>query len=191
MTTWCALYGFLLVSIAFGTYVIGVFLGPIRWLFLNPPAFRHFNELLIWYTGVPLVAGSTLIAWDLIRNVNRLRSAKSIRNDPPANRLLTVTLTAYNDEKSIVGAVQDFLSHPLVKRVIVISNNSTDRTMELAEKAGALVFNETRQGYGACVHRALRQALSHNDTELTVLCEGDLTFRAMDLEKFLAYIPHA
>jgi glycosyltransferase involved in cell wall biosynthesis len=137
------------------------------------------------------VAGSLLIAWDLIRNVNRLRQAKSIRNDPPVNRSLTVTLTAYNDERSIAGAVKDFLSHPLVRRVIVISNNSTDGTMELAEKAGALVFNETRQGYGACVHRALRQALSHDDTELTVLCEGDLTFRALDLEKFLAYIPHA
>jgi glycosyltransferase involved in cell wall biosynthesis len=191
MTTWCALYGFLLVSLAFGTYVIGVFLSPVRWLFLDPPAFRHFNEALIWYTGIPLVAGSMLIAWDLIRNVNRLRQAKSIRNDSPANRLLTVTLTAYNDERSIGGAVKDFLAHPLVRRVIVISNNSTDRTMELAEQAGALVFNEPRQGYGACVHRALRQALSYQDSELTVLCEGDLTFRAMDLDKFLSYIPHA
>jgi len=108
-----------------------------------------------------------------------------------ANRALTVALTAYNDERSIGGAVKDFISHPLVRRVIVISNNSTDRTMELAEQAGALVFNETRQGYGACVHRALRQALTFEDTELTMLCEGDLTFRAMDIEKFLAYIPHA
>jgi glycosyltransferase involved in cell wall biosynthesis len=191
MTTWCALYGFLMVSTAFGAYVLGVGLSPVRWLLGNPPALRHFNEELIWYTGIPLVAGSLLITWDLIRNVNRLRQAKSIRNDPPVNRSLTVTLTAYNDERSIAGAVKDFLSHPLVRRVIVISNNSTDRTMELAEKAGALVFNETRQGYGACVHRALRQALSHDDTELTVLCEGDLTFRALDLEKFLAYIPHA
>jgi hypothetical protein len=29
------------------------------------------------------------------------------------------------------------------------------------------------------------------DTELTILCEGDLTFRAADIDKFLAYIPHA
>jgi glycosyltransferase involved in cell wall biosynthesis len=87
--------------------------------------------------------------------------------------------------------VQDFRAHPLVKRVIVISNNSHDRTMELAEQAGAIVFNEPRQGYGACVHRALHEALKFEDTELTVLCEGDLTFRALDLDKFLAYIPHA
>jgi glycosyltransferase involved in cell wall biosynthesis len=127
----------------------------------------------------------------LIRNVTRIRHAKFVRNDPPANRFLTVALTAYNDERSIGGAVKDFRAHPLVKRVIVISNNSKDRTMELAAQAGAIVFNETRQGYGACVHRALREALKFEDTELTMLCEGDLTFRAADIEKFLAYIPHA
>jgi glycosyltransferase involved in cell wall biosynthesis len=191
MTTWYALYGFLFVSIALFAYVTGVLLGPLRLLLLDPSLFRRLNEDLVWYSGIPLVIGTMLISWDLFRNVSRLRNAKSIRNDPPGNRLLTVALTAYNDERSIGGAVQDFCAHPLVRRVIVISNNSTDRTMEIAEQAGALVFNETRQGYGACVHRALQQALKFEDTELTVLCEGDLTFRALDLDKFLTYIPHA
>ncbi len=191
MTTWRALYGFLFVSLALTAYVAGVALGPLRWLFWDPPLFRRFNEALVWYSGIPLVIGAVLIGWDLFRNVVRLRHAKSIRNDPPANRFFTVALTAYNDERSIGPAVQDFRAHPLVRRVIVISNNSTDRTMAVAEEAGALVFNEPRQGYGACVHRALQQALRFEDTELTVLCEGDLTFRANDLDKFLAYIPHA
>jgi Glycosyl transferase family 2 len=190
-TTWCALYGFLLVSIALAAYVFGVALGPVRWLLLNPPLIRHINEAIVWYSGIPLVAGTLLIGWELFGHVRRLRSLKSIRNDPPTNLRLTVALTAYNDERSIGGAVRDFRAHPLVERVIVISNNSSDRTMEIAKEAGALVFNEPRQGYGACVHRALCQALSFADTELTVLCEGDLTFRASDLEKFLAYIPHA
>jgi hypothetical protein len=190
-TTWFALYGFLLVSLALSAYVAGVLLGPLRLLLLDPQPFRRFNEDLVWYSGIPLVIGMALISWDLIRNVTRIRRAKFVRNDPPASRFLTVTLTAYNDERSIGGAVRDFRTHPLVKRVIVISNNSRDRTMELAEQAGAIVFNETRQGYGACVHRALREALKFEDTELTLLCEGDLTFRAADIDKFLAYIPHA
>ena len=190
-TTWCALYGFLLVSIALAAYVFGVALGPVRWLLLNPPLLRHINEAIVWYSGIPLVAGTILIGWDLFGHVRRLRGLKSIRHDPPKNLRLTAVLTAYNDERSIGGAVRDFRAHPLVARVIVISNNSHDRTMEIAEQAGASVFNETRQGYGACVHRALREALAHTDTELTLLCEGDLTFRAADIEKFLAYIPHA
>lgn len=191
MTTWFALYGFLFVSVALFAYVAGLLLGPLRLLLLDPLPFRRFNEALVWYSGIPMVIGIMLISWDLFRNVTRIRQAKSVRNDPPANRFLTVALTAYNDERSIGGAVQDFRAHPLVRRVIVISNNSKDRTMEMAERAGAIVFNETRQGYGACVHRALREALKFEDTELTVLCEGDLTFRAMDLDKFLTYIPHA
>jgi hypothetical protein len=31
----------------------------------------------------------------------------------------------------------------------------------------------------------------YDDTDLIVLCEGDMTFRAADISKFLAYIPHA
>ncbi len=191
VTTWFALYGFLLISLAFFAYVAGVAVGPLRLLIRDPPLFRHINEAVVWYSGIPFVFGAMLIAWDLFGHVRRLRSLKSIRNDPPVNRHLTVALTAYNDERSIGGAVRDFRAHPMVRRVIVISNNSTDRTMDVAKEAGALVFNEPRQGYGACVHRALHEALVFTDTELTVLCEGDLTFRANDLNKFLAYIPHA
>ena len=63
--TWCALYGFLLVSLALSAYVIGVALGPVRWMFLDPPLFRRLNEDLIWYSGIPLVAGIMLICRDL------------------------------------------------------------------------------------------------------------------------------
>ena len=42
-----------------------------------------------------------------------------------------------------------------------------------------------------CVYRCLSEAAQWNDTELVALCEGDVTFRAADLDKFLAYIPHA
>ncbi|MDA1043824.1 MAG: glycosyltransferase, partial [Verrucomicrobia bacterium] len=191
MNTRCALYGFVLICLGLTAYAVGVVAAPVRWYFSDPLLLRRLNQWLVWYSGVPVFAGGLLVAWDLIRNVSRIRNQKVIRNTPPANKALTVALTAYNDELSIGDAVRDFQSHPLVKRIIVISNNSTDRTMALASEAGAIVFNEGRQGYGACVHRALREALKHDDTELTVLCEGDLTFRAMDIDKLMAYIAHA
>ena len=106
-TTWFALYGFLLVSLALAAYVLGVLLGPLRLLMLDPPLFRRFNEGLVWYSGIPLVIGMLLISWDLFRNVTRIRQAKYVRNDPPANRFLTVALTAYNDERSVGGALND------------------------------------------------------------------------------------
>jgi glycosyltransferase involved in cell wall biosynthesis len=104
---------------------------------------------------------------------------------------VTVALTAYNDEESIGHAVADFLSHPLVKRVIVVSNNSRDATEERAKTAGAIVYNESNPGYGQCVYRCLTEAVAYEDTECVALCEGDMTFRARDLTKLLAFLPHA
>lgn len=120
----------------------------------------------------------------------RRAAPKAVPYEPLADDTVTVALTAYNDEESIGQSVRDFLDHPKVKRVIVVSNNSKDRTMEVAAEAGAQVFNETVQGYGACSHRALSESLNCMDTDLTILCEGDMTFRAHDIDKFLAYAPH-
>ena len=110
---------------------------------------------------------------------------------PVTNRNVTVALTAYNDEESITPAVADFLAYPGVRRVIVVSNNSSDATFARAEAAGALTFNETLPGYGRCVYRCLTEALKFDDTDFIVLCEGDRTFRAADIEKLIAYAPHA
>jgi len=114
-----------------------------------------------------------------------------VRYDPVRRRRVTVALTAYNDEDSIGDAVRDFLAHPLVERVIVVSNNSRDETFARAEAAGAITFNEEQPGYGRCVYRCLSEAVRYSDTDYVVLCEGDRTFRAYDVEKLLAYAPHA
>jgi hypothetical protein len=73
----------------------------------------------------------------------------------------------------------------------VVDNNSADGTSEAARRHGAVVVNELNPGYGRCVHRALSEGAACGDTDLTLLCEGDRTFRAFDIDKFLAYIPHA
>jgi hypothetical protein len=119
------------------------------------------------------------------------RGRREVVWNPPVNPDMTVVLTAYNDEPSIGTAVADFRSHPRVRRVIVIDNNSVDGTADAARRAGAVVIRESRQGYGRCVWRALEEGLKCADTGLTLLCEGDLTFRAFDIDKFSAYIPHA
>jgi glycosyltransferase involved in cell wall biosynthesis len=100
-------------------------------------------------------------------------------------------LTAYNDEESIGEAVKDFLGSPFVRSLIVVSNASTDNTMQVSAEAGAVTINEPKQGYGRCVYRCFQEALAHDETELIVLCEGDMTFRSADIEKLLAYAPHA
>jgi hypothetical protein len=184
-------YGVVLFCLGFTMYVFGVVMVlPRRLLGLNQ-MLLPFNEWIVWYSGVLVMAGLLLALADLCLLLKFKRRHGGVRLDPVENRFMTVALTAYNDEASIGAAVQDFLQHPLVKRVIVVSNNSTDHTVQRAQEATAIVFNEPLPGYGRCVYRCLTEAVQYDDTELIVLCEGDLTFRAHDLDKFLAYVPHA
>lgn len=185
------LYGVLLCSFGLGAYVFGTMLGVPRLLLGNPTLLLKINEWVVWYSGVPLVAGLALGAVDLFVLIDHKRQLRPFRDRPIGDRRVTVALTAYNDEESIAAAVADFRAHPLVTRVIVVSNNSRDRTEEVAQAAGAITFNELQPGYGACVHRCLTEASIHEDTELVVVCEGDRTFRAYDIEKLLSYAAHA
>jgi hypothetical protein len=144
-----------------------------------------------WYSGLAVLLGAALIGYDLFVLLPSKRRRRQVPWDPPARQEVTAVLTAYNDAASIGAAVRDFTSHSRVRRVIVVDNASADDTAAEAAKAGATVLTETRRGYGHCVYRALQAGLECDDTELTLLCEGDCTFRAHDVDKFLAYIPHA
>ena len=184
------LYGVL--SFCFGSlmYLFGVILVFPRYLLGLNAWLEPVSEWIVWYSGIPIVAGTALALVDLLFFLDRKRPDLPVRYRPLRDQSVTVALTAYNDEDSIGPAVEDFLAHPLVRRVIVVSNNSRDATYERAEAAGALTFNEEAPGYGRCVHRCLTEAARFDDTDAVVLCEGDLTFRAYDIEKLLAYAPH-
>ena len=186
------MYGVLCGLIGLVMYAFGVALVVPRYLLGLNAILLPVNEWIVWYSGMPIVLGFALCLIDLIMLFPVKRSGGAgLRYEPVQHDGLTVALTAYNDEESIAAAVLDFANHPLVRRVIVVSNNSTDATFELAVAAGAIARNEPAQGYGRCVYRCLSEALSYPDAELIVLCEGDRTFRAYDIDKLLAYSPHA
>ena len=186
------LYGVISVCAGLGLYLIGVALVVPRYLFGLNHLLLPLDEWIVWYSGMPIAVGFTLALADLfLLFPAKRRRATSVRFDPIQEPDVTVALTSYNDEQSIAAAVKDFLAHPAVRRVLVVSNNSTDRTLEFGQRAGAIAFNEPSQGYGRCVYRCLTEAVKLADTELIVLCEGDRTFRAHDIDKLLAYAPHA
>ncbi len=185
------LYGLLLSGGGLAAYLFGVLVALPRKLLLPSPALAAFNHQWVWYSSLPILLGALLVAADLAFLMPSKRRQHGVRCDVPASNDVTVVLTAFNDELSIGQAVADFRGHPRVKRVVVADNNSSDGTAEAARQAGALVVTEPAPGYGRCVFRALSSGMAYEDTELTLLCEGDLTFRAFDVDKFLAYIPHA
>lgn len=99
---------------------------------------------------------------------------------------VSVVIPAYNEEKSISKVVKDF-SKPYVDEVIVVDNNSTDKTGGLAKKAGAKVIKETNQGYGFAIRRGLKEARG----DVIIVTEADQTFQGKDLMKLLSYIDDA
>ena len=58
--------------------------------------------------------------------------------------------------------------------IYVYDNNSSDRTVELAEKAGAVVRHEYMQGKGNVIRRMFREI----DAEVYVMTDGDDTYPA-------------
>jgi glycosyltransferase involved in cell wall biosynthesis len=98
-------------------------------------------------------------------------------------RRVAVVFPAFNEEASIADAVAEFAALDAVDEVLVVDNNSRDRTAQRAASAGARVVREPRQGYG----HALRRGLTDADAEYVVLAEPDGTFMAKDVLKLLAY----
>src|SRR5271165_1989177 len=145
------LYGILLFCVGIGMYMIGVLMIVPRFFLGLNALLLPVNEWLVWYSGMPIVLGFIFTIVDLCLFYPVRRSTAVVRQDPIEDRQVTVALTAYNDELSIAAAVEDFLGHKSVRNVIVVSNNSSDTTLERAAMAGAITFNEQAQGYGHCV----------------------------------------
>ncbi|MCZ6711003.1 MAG: hypothetical protein O7B25_11625, partial [Gammaproteobacteria bacterium] len=157
------LYGIYLFCIGIVMYLIGVLAVVPRYLLGLYDILTPMSEWLVWYSGVPITLGFAFALFDILVLYDRKRPLQHLRVDPIGDGPVTVALTAYNDEESIGDAVRDFRAHPMVRRVIVVSNNSTDRTFERSEAAGALTFNEEAPGYGRCVHRCYAEALRFDD----------------------------
>jgi glycosyltransferase involved in cell wall biosynthesis len=96
---------------------------------------------------------------------------------------VSIVFPAFNEEEGIAHAVESFLGQEPVDEVVVVDNNSRDRTAELAAGAGARVVTETAQGYG----NALRRGLAEASGDLIVMAEPDGTFVGDDVHKLLAY----
>ena len=98
-------------------------------------------------------------------------------------KTVSVILPAYNEEKHIRAAVEEFFSAGVVDEIIVVDNNSRDDTVEQAKLTAARVVHESAQGYGHALRRGLREATG----DLIIMAEPDGTFVGRDVLKLLAY----
>ena len=96
---------------------------------------------------------------------------------------ISIILPALNEELTI-GKVIDEIPKQALERegyqveVLVIDNNSTDQTSQIAQEKGAQVITELRRGKG----RAVKTALASVEADFVFMLDADYTYPA-------AYIP--
>jgi len=98
-------------------------------------------------------------------------------------RKVSVIFPAYNEEENIVHAINDFFATGVVDEMIIVNNNSTDRTAERVLSTQAILVNEEKQGFGNAVQRGLREATG----DYIIMAEPDGTFKGADVFKLLSY----
>jgi histidinol-phosphate phosphatase family protein len=151
-------------------------------------------DLLGWGVLVVLVGMLVFVGWGrLFGRVPHAPLADLLSESASQvdDSRVVVAITAYNDAEATAQAVRDYRRQPGVVKVLVIDNNSTDRTAELARAAGGVVIREQQQGYGYACMRGLTEALMVPEADVIVLTEGDGTFVAEDTAKFLTYLDNA
>jgi glycosyltransferase involved in cell wall biosynthesis len=95
---------------------------------------------------------------------------------------LAVLIPCFNEETAIARVVTDFRAELPEAAIYVYDNNSTDRTLEVARAAGALVRRETHQGKGNVVRRMFADV----EADIYVLVDGDATYDAASARALIA-----
>jgi glycosyltransferase involved in cell wall biosynthesis len=86
------------------------------------------------------------------------------------NHSITLVIPCLNEEAGI-GRVLEGLP-PFVDEVVVVDNNSTDRTAEVARARGAIVITELHRGYG----RAYKKGFAAATGDIIITLDGDHSY---------------
>lgn len=85
---------------------------------------------------------------------------------------IAVLIPCYNEEKTIAKVVADAKAALPEAVVYVYDNNSTDRTVETAQAAGAVIRHEYVQGKGNVIRRMFREV----EARCYIMVDGDDTY---------------
>jgi dolichol-phosphate hexosyltransferase len=88
---------------------------------------------------------------------------------------ISVVIPCYNEEDGIRSVIESM--PPYVDEVVVVDNNSTDRTGEIARSLGAVVVFQPRKGYGAAYQAGLPAATG----DVIATLDGDGTYPADEI----------
>lgn len=90
------------------------------------------------------------------------------------SKKIAVLIPCYNEALTVEKVVTDFRRELPDATIYVYDNNSKDNTAELAEKAGAVVRHEYRQGKGNVIRSMFRDI----NADCYIITDGDDTYPA-------------
>ena len=97
---------------------------------------------------------------------------------------IAVLLPCYDEEATIAATVAGFRAALPGATVYVYDNNSSDRTLEIAAQAGAVVRSERQQGKGHVVRRMFADV----DADVYLMADGDLTYDPASAPEMVALL---
>ena len=96
---------------------------------------------------------------------------------------IDVVIPAYNEQDSIARVINE-IPKDLVREIVVVDNNSRDKTAENAKNAGATVLSEFKQGYGnACLKGINYLYYKKNIPDILVFLDGDYSDFPSEMNK--------
>ena len=90
------------------------------------------------------------------------------------SKKIAVLIPCYNESKTVAKVIKDYKKALPEADIYVYDNNSTDGTDKIAEKAGAIVKYEYRQGKGNVIRSMFRDI----DADCYLMIDGDDTYPA-------------
>jgi glycosyltransferase involved in cell wall biosynthesis len=94
---------------------------------------------------------------------------------------IAILIPCYNEEAAIKKVVNDFQLAIPSALVYVYDNASTDKTVEIATKAGAIVRTEPNKGKG----NVMRRMFSDIESDVYIIVDGDDTYEASIAPKMI------
>ena len=99
---------------------------------------------------------------------------------------VTLVIPCLNEEKTIESCIRkaktSFARAKLDGEIIVVDNGSSDGTIEIAQRAGAVIIKEAVKGYGS----ALRSGIEAAKGKYIVMGDGDDTYDFTGIDNFVA-----
>lgn len=97
---------------------------------------------------------------------------------------VAVLLPCYNEEMTIEKVIKDFKNVLPDATIYVCDNNSKDKSVELALKAGAVVMHEYKQGKGNVMRKMFREI----DADIYLINDSDDTYPAYHAKEMVNII---